>query len=255
MMKQDPMLVAALRMLADRRCPIPVRPDKVPRVRWAEYAHRIPSKDRVKHWWRTWPGSGIALVCESSRLCVIDFDNRPGLDIEANIGRFKIKYPVATHTLWAQTGGGGRHVFFNLPKGVEVKVKTWGPGIDVRATGTICVVPPTISDRGQYVWINDCPIQDIPQDLLQDLLDAQPRKVMGSIAPVPDSPSGGPIVPAPVPGQGQGQAGQVRRITAPIYEGTRNNMMASLAGRVRRQGCSEEQIIHVLRARDKSCIG
>ncbi len=146
-------------------------------------------------------------------------------------------------------------MFFNLPKGVEVKVKTWGPGIDVRATGTICVVPPTISDKGQYLWINDCPIQDIPQDLLQDLLDAQPRKVMGSIAPVPDSPSGGLAVPVPVPGHGQGQAGQVRRITAPIYEGTRNNMMASLAGRVRRQGCSEEQIIHVLRARDKSCIG
>src|SRR5262249_37974099 len=68
----------------------------------------------------------------------------------------------------SESPSGSRHRYFNQPKGVVIKNSTSsiGPGIDVRGEGGMVIAPPSVRGDGAYRWLNDNPIADLPQWLI-----------------------------------------------------------------------------------------
>ena len=58
-------------------------------------------------------------------------------------------------TVESKTGGGGRHIFFSLPKGVEIRsgVNVLGTHIDMRGKGGYVILEPSLHASGaNYIW-------------------------------------------------------------------------------------------------------
>src|SRR5262245_4905379 len=121
----------------------------------------------IKHWWGYLaPQANLAVVTD--HLVVIDIDPRHGGDESFQALEREHEIPPTWRTL---TGGGGEHVLFACPDGVEISnvvaeqmaKPPLGRGIDVRARGGYIVAPPSrhISGRS-YAWSVDHHPQDVP---------------------------------------------------------------------------------------------
>jgi Bifunctional DNA primase/polymerase, N-terminal/Primase C terminal 1 (PriCT-1) len=114
----------------------------------------------IKLWWHQAPDANLG-VC-TDKLVVLDIDPRHGGDeafavLEQEHGQLPL-------TWRALTGGGGEHIIFACPDGVDIANVVavqmdnppLGPGIDVRARGGYIVAPPSrhISAR-PYAWSVD----------------------------------------------------------------------------------------------------
>ena len=180
--------------------------------------------DQIRRWWGLWPAAGVAIVTGAeSGLVVLDVDPRHGGDtalqgIESSQG--------ATATLQARTGGGGRHLLFAHPGGrVPNSAGRLGSGLDVRGDGGYVVAAPSRHvSGGAYEWIDPgVPVAPAPAWLLER--------------------SQGPDTgPAPAIGD-------------TIAKGGRNQLLASLAGSMRRRNASEAGILAALLAENASrCV-
>jgi hypothetical protein len=124
--------------------------------------------DIVRRWWQLQiPQANLGVHCAG--LIVVDVDPDDGGDeslrkLEAEHGEM----PVTWRSL---TGGGGQHIFFACPDGVEVSnvsAKTMsdpplGPGIDIRTKGGYIVAPPSLHISGRrYCWDVDFHPADVP---------------------------------------------------------------------------------------------
>jgi hypothetical protein len=98
-------------------------------------------------------------------------------------------------TLSAQTGSGGLHLYFAapadgvMPRNVSKKQRREGrvpPGIDVRGTGGQAVLPPSVSGKGAYAWLNwGAPVLQAPAWLLSLVREESSEREVGvSGAPV-----------------------------------------------------------------------
>jgi hypothetical protein len=126
----------------------------------------------IKHWFG-YVAPDANLGVRTEHLVVIDVDPRAGGDdaLDALIREHGELPP----TWRALTGGGGEHVMFACPDGVEFasfaaklfiqsgREPPLGPGIDVRAHGGYIVAPPSrhISGR-EYAWSVDHHPKDMP---------------------------------------------------------------------------------------------
>jgi bifunctional DNA primase/polymerase-like protein/primase-like protein len=117
--------------------------------------------DTLKAWFgRDVPMANLG-VC-TDRMVVIDIDPRHGGDESfAALEREHGEMPLTWRTI---TGGGGEHVLFACPDGVEIRnvvaEQTENPplgrGIDIRARGGYIVVPPSRHISGRpYAWSVD----------------------------------------------------------------------------------------------------
>jgi phage/plasmid-associated DNA primase len=165
----------ALRLLNLGFRPIVERPNsKLPlEPAWQKLTERGPEELR-EAFERAPEGHGVGTITHG--FIVIDLDVRPdgknGLEalreLEARVG-----WPLPG-TLTSLTPSGGRHLFYRIPAGVEIKnsVSKLGPGIDVRGTGGQVVLPPTTIDGRPYRWDAAAPetMADLPASWL-DLLN------------------------------------------------------------------------------------
>ncbi|MEN8185441.1 MAG: bifunctional DNA primase/polymerase, partial [Myxococcota bacterium] len=71
------------------------------------------------------------------------------------VGRTLLGSPSALpHTVEAQTGGGGRHLYFAHPDGELRNRVGLAPGLDLRGDGGLVVVPPSLHPSGgRYRWL------------------------------------------------------------------------------------------------------
>lgn len=108
-------------------------------------------------------------------------------------------------TLTARTGSGGFHLYFALPddggpipRNVSKRKRDEGkvpPGIDVRGEGGQAVLPPSVSAKGSYSWVNwGAPIAAAPAWLLA---------LVREEATAPETPSGSPLPSLPSPARDQ----------------------------------------------------
>jgi hypothetical protein len=122
----------------------------------------------IKHWFGDLAPQANLGVC-TDKLVVIDVDPRHGGDDSfAALEREHGEMPPTWRVL---TGGGGEHVLFACPDGVEItsfaaeqmKDPPLGRGIDIRARGGYIVAPPSrhISGRS-YAWSVDHHPADVP---------------------------------------------------------------------------------------------
>lgn len=183
---------------------------KRPLIAWREFQERRAEREEIEGWFRRWPDANVGIVTGAvSGLVVIDVDPRHGGDdalaaLERRHGRLR-------PTVEAETGGGGRHLYFAFT-GSSVRNRAGlAQGIDVRGEGGYIVTPPSIHPSGlPYRWIEGRAPHDFP------------------LAPLPA------WMVRMAGGEGSGAGHSVedwrRLMREGVSEGVRNNTIASLTG-------------------------
>ncbi|SME90017.1 Primase C terminal 1 (PriCT-1) [Tistlia consotensis] len=217
---------AALAYLARGWSVLPLRPaDKRPLVAWEPLQHERPDAETLRAWFARWPAANVGIVTGAlSGLVVLDVDpHHGGADSLAALERAHGPLPA---TVEAETGGGGRHLYFRHPGGLVRNRAGLRQGIDLRGDGGYVVAPPSRHPSGGlYRW----------------------------------RPGGSPdaLPPAHLPlwllGQGGGRLGRSladwrELVRAGVPEGQRNDSLASLAGHLLWHGVDPDVTLELLLA-------
>jgi hypothetical protein len=145
---------AALAYLARGWSVVAVEPrGKRPIVRWEELQRRRPGADELRAWLAHRPDANLAVVTGAvSGIVVLDVDPRHGGS--ASLARWERDHGALPPTVEAQTGGGGRHLYFAHP-GRELRSRAaLAPGLDLRGDGGLVVAPPSLHPSGgRYRWL------------------------------------------------------------------------------------------------------
>lgn len=109
-------------------------------------------EETIRAWWSRFPSANVG-IATGGRLLVIDIDPRNG----GNEGFDALveKYGPIPDTVECLTGGGGRHLYVEVPEGVSLKnsKSVLAQGVDIKYTGGYVVAPPSNHvSRGHYVW-------------------------------------------------------------------------------------------------------
>ncbi len=184
----------------------------------------------IDQWGTRWPEANVGVITgPTSGLLVLDVD--PRNEGQGTLEALEREYGALPSTPQVLTGGGGQHYWFLYPNG-ELHIKgrshALGPGLDVKAAGGFVVAPPSVT-KGHYLWEvehrpDDVPLAELPSWLLERLMEKNKVDRQGN-------------EPAP----------------KKIPEGKRNDTLTSLAGTMRRQGMTEEEITVALLAVNKRC--
>ena len=115
---------------------------------------------QIKLWWQRAPLANLGV--RTDKLVVVDVDPRHGGDESfAALVREHGEMPLTWRAL---TGGGGEHILFAAPDGVEISnvvaeqmaEPPLGPGVDIRALHGYIVAPPSVHVSGRpYAWSVD----------------------------------------------------------------------------------------------------
>jgi hypothetical protein len=139
----------------------------------------------ITRWWTRWPHDLICLDCGKSRIAVIDADSIEGHGIDglANLLDLELQHGLLPPTLKARTPSGGEHSFFRDREGkMKSTAGVLAPGVDTRGVGGMIVLAPSfVKGKGAYRWINDLPIAELPQWVIDKV-----GTPVGQ-APVPDA--------------------------------------------------------------------
>jgi hypothetical protein len=113
----------------------------------------------IKHWFG-YAAPEANLGVGTDKLIVIDAD--PRHDGDETLAALILEHGDLPLTWRVLTGGGGEHVIFRCPDGVEVSSSNahdnpvLGPGIDIRARGGYIIAPPSHHISGRcYEWSVD----------------------------------------------------------------------------------------------------
>jgi hypothetical protein len=132
---------------------VPLRPaSKLPAIRWEKYQHEHADAATLARWRRRWPDLNIGIVTGAvSGLVVLDLDPRHG-GVESLAGLERL-HGALPETVEAETGGGGRHLYFACPEAAPRNEAGLAPGLDLRGEGGMVVAPPSIHPSGiPYRW-------------------------------------------------------------------------------------------------------
>jgi len=206
---------------------IPLRPKtKIPKLPWQEFQDRRADEEEVRTWFKRWPRANLGIVTGPvSGLVVLDVDPRHGG--EESLRNWIERHGPLPATPEAETGGGGRHLYFatrDPELGNRVAVVS---GIDLRGRGGMIVAPPSIHPSGRpYVWKPgrtpaDLPLAPLPQ-WLHERLSAQ------------------------MSGRGHPLAYWRSLARSGVEEGQRNNTIASFAGHLLWHGVEPEVVLELL---------
>ena len=108
----------------------------------------------VGRWWHDNPNFNIGVATGAvSNLLVVDIDN---IDAEAELRRLEAEHgmplPATVEVITAR----GRHIYFCMPTGLDIRCSASETGIDIRANGGYVLAPPSIHPSGRrYAWSVD----------------------------------------------------------------------------------------------------
>jgi len=136
-------------------------------VNWG--ATRDPKQ--IKKDFRKWPDANIGIPTGADNgIVVVETDTPKGHNVDGNASLWALeeKHGPLPETLMAESPSGSRHRYFNQPDGVTIinSASVIAPGIDVRGEGGMVIAPPSVRNDGAYRWLNDHPIADAPQWLI-----------------------------------------------------------------------------------------
>jgi Bifunctional DNA primase/polymerase, N-terminal/AAA domain/Primase C terminal 1 (PriCT-1) len=181
---------------------------------------------QLVRWWAEFPDAGVGIATGTrSGLVVLDVD--PRNNGHHSMAAIRAQYGDLGPTPEAQTGGGGRHLFFKLPPGESLpSAKPW-PGIDIKADGGYVVACPSVHPSGvMYRWVKGLEPDRLPlapaPDWLLEILRTRKTQAISTPDPVASHSSG------------------------VFLDGSRNASLTSLAGTMQRRGMSPEGILAAL---------
>jgi hypothetical protein len=142
----------------------------------AEFSDGVPwgktlEPEQIRRDFKRWPNAGIGIVTGAkSGIFVVEADTAEGhgKDGIAALKALEDKYGPLPLTLMAMSPSGSVHYYFNWPSGASIINTTSkiADGVDVRGDGGMVVAPPTVTPKGTYRWMNDAPVADAPQWLI-----------------------------------------------------------------------------------------
>ncbi|XPV75974.1 MAG: bifunctional DNA primase/polymerase [Desulfovibrio sp.] len=127
--------------------------------------------DQVTRWWRQFPNANIGSPT-GLKSFVLDIDPPDG---DSSLSFLLVHYSSFKDTLVQKTGSGGRHLFFAMPSGVDIRnsASKIGKGLDIRGTGGYIILPPSVHPSGnRYEWLNELPPVDPPNWLIELITDS-----------------------------------------------------------------------------------
>ncbi|MCX7618334.1 bifunctional DNA primase/polymerase [Tepidiforma sp.] len=182
--------------------------------------------DTIEEWWRRWPKANVGIATGAvSGLVVLDIDPRNGGDealrgLLAQHGGWGVPTDGGYPETWTVlTGGGGQHYYFAIDG--PVPSRKLAEGVDLKGDDGYVVAPPSVHPSGR---------------------------------PYMAEASTEHLSPAPAPAWLLGAAGArkaplYRELEGePVHEGRRNAYLASLAGKLRHDRLSTEEIAATLLA-------
>jgi putative DNA primase/helicase len=182
-------------------------------------------RKQVRAWWTAHPEANIGIACGTlSKILGLDIDPRNGG--QETFHRLIEKLGKLNAKVVSNTGGGGTHHIFELPKFPIRKDnhgKLFGPGVDVMSNGAIIVVPPSVHASGKrYRWQEGA-------SLLENSPAELPKKWRKHIKSQqsPDKP----------------KATECETIAT----GARNDTLTSIAGKLHNTGIGPETLLKALR--------
>jgi hypothetical protein len=200
-------------------------PGKHPHGRYAPHGLKGATRDKavIRSWFRDGQLVNIGIrTGPESGLLVLDVDPRhAGNESLKNLG------PLPD-TATVETGGGGRHLHFTYPDGLNIRNSAGklGPGLDIRGAGGYVVAPPSLHvSGGVYKWLRD------PRGGLADL----PQQILARLIGKPASAKATALINGIIP------------------KGQRDDTLTSTAGTMRRRGMTEKAILAALREENQCC--
>lgn len=171
-----------------------------------------------------------------SRSGVFAVDVDPRHNGNVTLTELEAKYGKLPPTREHRTGGGGVHIFFNVPRGATIKSvsNALGPGVDIKAEGGMVVLPPSRHiSGGVYEILNDVPPVDPPEWLIS-LIQNGARSPKEKIS------------------ESSKKSGKTPKFKLPdkIPDGTRNSTLFSYARSLAMKGISKNAAI--LELQDKN---
>jgi putative DNA primase/helicase len=131
----------------------------------------------VREWWNTWPQANIAVALgPGTNLFVVDLDIGEDTDGHIELQAWAEANGVEIpSTLEAETGSGGRHLFYTWPGGIK-NATGWLPCVDIKAEGGyVLVAPSSHVSGGSYRWMSTDPAATVAEPLLGHLRGARSR--------------------------------------------------------------------------------
>jgi len=142
--------------------------------------------DVIRRDYDRWPDANVGIPTgEVNGFFVVEADTpaaHNGVDGIASMRELQRLHGELPDTLMAMSPSGSTHWYFRHPgEGIKIQQSAGklAAGIDVRGEGGMVIAPPSIRGDSSYVWVNDLPIADAPQWLL-DLVTAKPRRTNGA---------------------------------------------------------------------------
>lgn len=176
-------------------------------IDWHPYRDRKPTEDEVNSWWTKWPDADVAIVTgKISGITVIDTEK--GADL-------KLFGLQDCTTVSSSSGGGGKHFYFAYTDKVKNRVQ-FAPLHDIRNDGGIIIAPPSGHPSGvKYSWqvpLGLAPFLPFPMNVIKAFDEAGGHKTID----------------------------WAKRMNEEIGDGSRNDTMTSIAGKMLHQFKEEE---------------
>lgn len=189
---------------------------------------------RITGWWGSFPEANILIATgAASGIDVLDVDaDAGGLDALAVLEKLHGFIPP---TVRVETGGGGVHYYFIHRGGVTNSAGALPAGIHVRGDGGYVIAPPSNHVSGKrYAFAADCSPDEMD-------VTEWPSWTIEHIFAAPNGSSR----PAPASAPAHERIGQ----------GSRNTVLMSLAGTMRRRGMDAEEIaVALLAINQRRCV-
>jgi hypothetical protein len=130
--------------------------------------------------WRLKCGVGVPTGWVN-RIFDLEGDTKEGHGVDglASLRELEAKHGKLPDTLMAMSPTGSEHRIYRHPgRGIWIKssASEIAPGVDIKGDGGMFVAPPSVRSDGTYRWVNDLPIADAPQWLIDLVRGDAPRQ-------------------------------------------------------------------------------
>jgi AAA domain/Bifunctional DNA primase/polymerase, N-terminal/Primase C terminal 2 (PriCT-2) len=128
--------------------------------------------EEIKRDFKHWPKANLALPTGSENgFFVVEADTLEGHQVDgiASLKALEAKHGKLPPTRIAESPSGSEHYYFKYPTDCTIKnsASEIADGVDVRGEGGMVIAPPSIKPGvGVYKWLNQLPIAEAPQWLI-----------------------------------------------------------------------------------------
>ena len=157
----------------------------LPGIGWPDRA--TSDLRKIDNWLASYPDANWGVLTGvRSNVFVVDVDAKSGG--HESLAKLVAEHGALPPTLEAKTGGGGRHLYFMMPKGTTIQTRIGlVDGVDIKGEGNSQVVaPPSVHlSGGAYEWVvtpgNGTRPAEAPQWLVDLVLKGQKKATMAHV--------------------------------------------------------------------------